>query len=111
PAAGVNDQPEFVVWQPSAITGASALVASEEIDVWKDYLAFHLIEHYAPVLPEAFTAEQQTADRESVAIAATNAALGHAVGQLYTRRYFPASAKAKAQAMVADLRSAYRARL
>ena len=52
---------------------------------------------------------QQTPDRSKDAIAATNAALGQAVGQLYTQRYFPPEAKAKAQAMVADLITAYRA--
>ena len=53
----------------------------------------------------------QMPERSQDAIAATNAALGQAVGQLYSERYFPASAKAKAQAMVADLIAAYRARI
>jgi putative endopeptidase len=52
-AAGIAGQPEFIVWQPSAVTGTSALVGSEDIDRWKDYLRFHLIEHYASVLPKA----------------------------------------------------------
>ena len=39
------------------------------------------------------------------------ARLGQAVGQLYTQRYFPPEAKAKAQAMVGDLIAAYRARI
>ena len=122
-AAGVAEQSEFIVWQPSAVTGTSALVGSEDIDLWKDYLRFHLIEHYSSVLPKAVAAEdfafygtilsgtQQTPDRSKAAIAATNAALGQAVGQLYTQRYFPPEAKAKAQAMVADLITAYRARI
>ena len=122
-AAGVAEQPEFVVWQPSAVTGTSALVASEGIDVWKDYLRFHLIEQYASVLPKAVNAEhfafygavlsgmQQRQERGQDAIAATNAALGQAVGELYTQRYFPPEAKARAQAMVADLIAAYRARI
>ena len=122
-SAGVAGQPEFIVWQPSALTGTSALVGSESIDLWKDYLRFHLIEHYASVLPKAVASEdfafygtilsgaQQTPDRSKAAITATNAALGQAVGQLYTQRYFPPEAKAKAQAMVADLITAYRARI
>ena len=91
--------------------------------LWKDYLRFHLIEHYASVLPKAVAAEdfafygtilsgtQQAPDRSKDAIAATNAALGQAVGQLYTQRYFPPEAKARAQAMVGDLIAAYRARI
>lgn len=122
-SAGVADQPEFIVWQPSAVTGTSALVGSENIDLWKDYLKFHLTEHYASVLPKAVAAEhfafygrllsgtQQMPDRRDDAIRATNAALGQAVGQLYTQRYFPPEAKAKAQAMVGDLITAYRARI
>jgi putative endopeptidase len=122
-AAGVARQPEFIVWQPSAVIGTSALVGSEGIDLWKGYLRFHLIEHYASVLPKVVAAEdfafygtilsgtQQMPDRGKVALAATNGALGQAVGQLYTQRYFPPEAKAKAQAMVADLITAYRARI
>jgi putative endopeptidase len=122
-AAGLAGQPEFIVWQPSAVVGASALVESEAVDVWKDYLRFHLIEHYALVLPSAVRAEyfnfygktiagaQQAPDRSDDAIAATNAALGQAVGQLYTQRYFSPEAKAAAQAMVGNLITAYRARI
>jgi putative endopeptidase len=54
---------------------------------------------------------EAAADRSKDAIAATNAALGQAVGQLYTQHYFPPEAKAKAQALVADLITAYRARI
>ncbi len=122
-AAGVDGQSEFIVWQPSAVTGTSALVGSEDIDLWKDYLRFHLIEHYGSVLPKAVAAEgfafygtilsgaHQAPGHSKAAIAATNAALGQAVGQLYVQRYFPPEAKAKAQAMVADLITAYRARI
>ena len=56
-------------------------------------------------------AEQGKSDREADAIAATNGALGLAVGQLYTQKYFPPEAKAKAQAMVRDLLAAYRERI
>ena len=122
-SAGVVGQSEFIVWQPSAVTGTSALVGSEDLDAWKDYLRFHLIEHYASVLSKAVAVEdfafygtilsgmQQMADRSNDAIRATNAALGQAVGQFYTQYYFPPEAKARAKAMVGDLISAYRARI
>ena len=44
------------MWQPSAVTGTAALVGSETVDLWKDYLRFHLIERYAAVLPKAVAA-------------------------------------------------------
>jgi len=125
-AAGLTGQSDFIVWQPTAVTGASALVDREGIDAWKEYLRFHLIEHYAGVLPKAVAAEdfafygtilsglsgaQKAPERQKAAIDATNGALGHAVGQLYTQRYFPPEAKSKAKAMVSDLTSAYRDRI
>ena len=120
-SAGVAGQSEFIVWQPSAVTGTSALAGSEGIELWKDYLRFHLIEHYASVLPKAVAAEDaafgtilgtpQVADRSKDAIAATNGALGQAVGQLYVQGYFPPEAKTRAQAMVGDLIAAYRTRI
>ncbi len=109
-SAGLAEPSDIIVWQPSAVIGVSTLVADEGIDAWKDYLRFHLIEHYSSVLPKAFAAEQIT-DRTKAAIAATNGALGQAVGQLYTQRHFLPESKAKAQAMVGDLIAAFRARI
>jgi predicted metalloendopeptidase len=50
-------------------------------------------------------------DRHKEAVAVTNGALGQAVGQLYTQRYFPPQVKVRAQAMVSDLINAYRGRI
>ncbi len=115
-AAGLADQSDFIVWQPTAVTGTSALVDRERIDAWKDYLRFHLVEHYAGVLPRAVAAERvafygTAPERRKAAMVATERALGQAVGQLYTQRYFPPEAKAKAKTMVADLIAAYRVRI
>jgi len=56
-AAGLGRAERFVVWQPSAVSGISALAASEPLDVWKDYLTFHAIQSRAAVLPAAFVSE------------------------------------------------------
>jgi predicted metalloendopeptidase len=122
-SAGLSEQENFIVWQPSAVTGVSALVRSETTDTWKDYLRFHELEHYASVLPKELADEHFAfygvvlskktgpSDRVKEAVAATDNALGQLVGQLYTQRYFPAESKAKAQVMVGDLITAYHARI
>jgi putative endopeptidase len=122
-AAGLGKAPRVVVWQPSAITGISALTASEPLDTWKAYLAYHAIQSRAGVLPGPFdresfafygpalTGAKQQRDRWKRAVAATNEALGFAVGRLYVARYFPPAEKARAQAMVRNLIAAFRARL
>ena len=40
--AGLSNVASFIVWQPEAFTGESALVASTPLETWKDLLAFHL---------------------------------------------------------------------
>ena len=122
-AAGLGDASQFVVWQPSAVTGLSALTASESLDTWKDYLTFHAIQSRAAFLPHLFGQEtfvfygvvlsgaQKPRDRWKRGVSATNSALGFAVGQLYTERYFPAAEKARAEAMVANLMAAFADRI
>ena len=122
-AAGLDTPARFVVWQPGAVTGISALTASEPLDTWKDYLTFHAIQSRAAVLPGAFGREsfaffgpvlsgaKQQRDRWKRGVAATNEALGFAIGRLYVRRWFPPAEKARAQAMVANLIAAFRDRI
>jgi putative endopeptidase len=108
-AAGLAGQDEFVVWQPSAVTGVAALAGSEPLAAWRDYLNYHLIRRSAGVLPEAF--REKTADRSQQAVAATTAALGQDIGRLYVAQYFPPQAKAAAREMAQNLKTAFRARL
>ncbi len=122
-AAGLGGAHEFVIWQPSAFTGIAALVGSEPIDTWKDFLAAHAIDHRSDVLPKAFgdeafafygtvlsgTPEQRARWKE--AVDATNDALGDAAGRMYVARYFPPQSKAQVQAMVRGLIAAFQARI
>ncbi len=115
--------PRFIVWHPGAVIGAAALVGSEPLAVWRDYLVFHTLNKYSGVLPKAFAAARfafygtalsgtpQQAVRWKRALAAANAAVPDAVGQVYVARYFPPASKAKAQAMVANIVRAFDARI
>ncbi len=122
-AAGLARQKEFVVWQPSALTGLSALTRSQPLETWKEYLRFHAIERNAAYLPRAFVEEDfafhgrvlsgtpQLRPRWKRAMADTNNALGEAVGKLYVQRYFPPAEKARAEAMVGNLLAAFTVRI
>lgn len=121
--AGLNQQSNFIVWQPTAFAGESALVASASLDTWKDWLAYHFIEAYAGVLPKAFADERfaffgktlsgtpQQRPRWQRGVAVVNGLLGDEVGKIYAQRYFPPQAKEEAQAMVANIIAAYRKRI
>jgi len=104
-AAGLAAQKELVAWQPTAVTGVAALVASQPLDAWKDYLRFHGLHDFADVLPRAF-AEEKLALRAAAeagpqpsrverALVATQLAMGDALGRMYAERYFPADQKAR----------------
>lgn len=122
-AAGLKDAPALIIWHPKAVPGLSALGATEPLNSWKDWLAFHAIERAASFLPKAFIDERfsfygkvlsgipELRPRWQRGMDYTSAALGEAVGKLYVNRYFPPEAKAKAQAMVGDLAKAFGQRI
>src|SRR5580692_10739626 len=121
--AGMSKQKSFIVWQPTAFAGESALVASQPLDTWKDWLAYHMIEDYAPFLSSNFADERfdffgktlsgapQQRQRWQRGIAIVNRELGDDVGQIYAQKYFPPESKAQAQAMVTNIIAAFRKRI
>jgi endothelin-converting enzyme/putative endopeptidase len=135
--AGLSQQTSFIVWQPTAFAGESALVASIPLETWKDWLAFHLIDTYAAVLPKAFAderfalfgkalsgkKEQPLRSQHGVSLINSpfdetgkstlegRGVLGFAVGQMYARRYFSAETRAQVQAMVANIIAAFGRRI
>ena len=118
-AAGLGAQPAFNVWQASAIAGESALTASEPLDVWKDYLRYIVLNHWARILPKSFAEERfdffgkvlsgapQMPDRWKRAVASANDAMGDGVGRMYVKRHFPPASKKSIQLMVAEIKAAF----
>ncbi|MGA8206169.1 MAG: M13 family metallopeptidase, partial [Woeseiaceae bacterium] len=122
-AARLGQQDRFDAYNAGAIIGLSALVASESLQAWKDWLVFHRINVYADVLPApiddahfAFnertlsgTPRQQS--REKRALKALDTYLGDAVGRAYVGKYFPASYKAQLSVIVDNIKEAFRKRV
>lgn len=123
-AAGLAKQQSFVAWQPGAVKGAAALVASQPLQAWKDYLRVRVIAQYADVLPRAFAEQapalrgvaipapgQPQSPRTQRATEATQSAMSDAIGRLYAERHFPAAHKARVQAIAANVMAAFARRL
>ena len=122
-AAQLGNQQDFIVWQPSAVTKTAALIASQPLEVWKDWLAFHRINQMTDVLPKAFdnahfafygseiNGQPQQRTRDKRALASLDAWLGDAVGKRYVDRYFPASSKADIDGMVTNIKAALEKRI
>ncbi len=122
-AAQLSGVKTFDAYHPGGITRLSALVASEPLDAWKDWLVFHQINSNTDVLPSKLdklhfvfydtklAGVEQQRPRAKRALSALNQYLGDALGKLYTDKYFPASSKARIERMVANIKAAFAKRI
>jgi predicted metalloendopeptidase len=117
---------EINVVTPSYFEGLQDILQETSVDVWKQYLRFHLIDAYAPLLPAAFVDAHfelhskelagipQQKPRWKRALEATSGAgagdfgvLGDVVGRLFVQRHFQPHAKQRMDQLVQNLLHAY----
>ena len=122
-AAGLGNAQKFDAYHFAAIPGLAALVGSEPLQTWKDWLTFHTLSEHASVLPQPFRdasfafngtvlqGTPQQRPRDALALNSTSNALQDAVGKAYVDKYFPASSKAQIGAMVDNLKAAFSRRV
>jgi predicted metalloendopeptidase len=122
-AAQLGQAPKFQAYNSLAVPRIAALVGSEPLENWKDWLAFHTLSQQANVLPKPFrdasfaffstalSGVPKQRERADLAMNATSSALQDAVGKAYVDRYFPASAKAQVQEMVENIKAAFARRV
>ncbi len=118
--AALEHQPRFVVFEPDAVQALGALFRQVPVERWRQYLTYHYLAGNADTLPKAFDEEafdfygrklhgrQQQQARWKRAVAAIDAGLGEAAGELYVQRYFPPASKAQMLELVENLRASYR---
>ena len=122
-AAQLGQAQKFDAYHSGAIPKLSALVASEPIQAWKDWLTFHALNQQANVLPKGFrdasfafngttlAGTPQQRPRDQLAMNAVSSALQGLVGKAYVDKYFPASARAEVQKMVEGIKEAFARRV
>ncbi len=122
-AAQLGSVQKFDAYHFASIPKLAALVGSEPLQNWKDWLAFHTLNQQANVLPKPFrdahfafygtelSGTPQQRPRDVLALNATSNALQDAVGKAYVDRYFPASSKAEIEKMVENLKAAFAKRV
>jgi putative endopeptidase len=111
---------EIVVRQPDYLSTFAELWRSENLDDWKNWARWRLIHARAGLLTGALVAEdfafygsaltgtEQIRERWKRGVSLVESMLGDAVGKLYVQQHFPPEAKARIDALVANLREAYR---
>ena len=114
-ALGAESIPAINVNQPSAIKGTAALVKSQPLAVWKDYLTVQTVSDASPYLSKKFvdlnfemygktlTGTPQIQERWKRGVDFVTAQLGEAVGALYVAKYFTPETKAHADQLVKNL--------
>jgi putative endopeptidase len=121
-AQGAPAFTEVNVRQPAYFAAVDSLLAREPVESWRAYLRYHAIDQAAGAMSSAFVNEafrfgarfsgaKEQQPRVKRCTNSTNGALGEAVGQEYVRRAFTPEARARAQGMVENLRTALRERI
>lgn len=120
---GVKHVDSVIVGQPEFYQALDKLIASTDMQTLKDYMTFHLIITFAPYLSTPFAdanfnfyakairGAQEQHPRWRRALDAEEGAIGEELGQLFVKAYFDATAKARYEQIVENVRNAYKARM
>ncbi|MBN8841862.1 MAG: M13 family metallopeptidase [Sphingomonadales bacterium] len=115
--AGIAPQKRIIVNENTAVRDIAALYAKTPLDTIKLWQQFHIADNAAPYLPKAFVDSRfeytkvlsgvgELRPRWKRGLTLVDGSLGELVGETYSKQYFPASAKAKMEALVANLKLA-----
>jgi putative endopeptidase len=111
---------EVVLRQPSFTSGVAGLLTEDNLESWKDWLAWQIIHDSAPYLTGDFvdanfdfygrtlTGTPEMRARWKRGVSLVEGVMGEAVGRIYVERHFPPTAKQSMDQLVANLIEAYR---
>ncbi len=111
-----------IVGQPEFYKALNSLLTTTPIEVWKNYLRFHLVRASAPYLDtetfnnyfvyrKSLTGTSQPRPRWKRVLDAEEQAIGEALGQIFVKEYFNETAKKRYSDLVENIREAYRERI
>ncbi|MFI5195994.1 MAG: M13 family metallopeptidase [Chitinophagales bacterium] len=120
---GVKYVKSVIVGQPEFYKALDKVITSADLQTLKDYMTFHLVTTFAAYLSKPYSdanfnfysktirgAEEQH-PRWRRALDAEEGAIGEELGQLFVKEYFNATAKARYEQIVENVRNAYKARI
>ena len=117
---GISQAPAVIISQPSYVKSFAATVNELPVDRWKPYLRASLLNGFAPYLSKPFVDAEfgfysqtlrgvrENQPRWKRGVNTINANLGEMLGKLYVDRHFTPQAKARMEALVENLRKAFR---
>ena len=110
------------VAEPEFVRRVGTLLRTAPLEQWRAYLRYHAVAESAPWLStpfvredfafrSRFTGAKELLPRWKRCLRETDGDLGEALGQAYVAKTFPPEAKARAQAVIDDIRAAFAERL
>jgi putative endopeptidase len=122
-AAGLAKIDRAIAVQNTAFPKLAKIFADTPVGTLKAWQAFHMVDEVAPMLSSQFAKTEwefrskflggakEQRPRWKRGVSAAEGAMGEAIGRTYVAEYFPPESKAKMEKLVADLRTAMRARI
>lgn len=116
----MNQVHELIVSTPSFFEETGKRMDVTSLDTLKSYLKWHAAKRWMPYLSKRFVESDfnfynktlrgipENRPRWKRAVGLVEMSLGEAVGKLYVERHFPPAAKARMDALVGNLMTAYR---
>ena len=119
---GVKGADSVIIGQPEYYKAAGEVLHTASIDTWKDYLRYRLADAFAPALPDAFgkadfdfnklfSGATERKPRWKRIISNEQGVMGELLGQIYVKKYFNDSAKARYTTLVENIRTALHHRI
>ena len=122
-ARNVPTVADFNMGQPAFFKEVSKMMTDVSLEGWKTYLRWMLVNNAAPRLSSAFVNEnfnfygktlqgtKELQPRWRRCVAATDGAVGEALGQEFVKKSFTPEAKARMDSLINNLFAAYKERL
>lgn len=116
----IEKVPAIVVTQPSFFQALGKAVDEVPLEDWRTYYRYKLLDAYAPDLPQRFvqlhfefhdrtvSGIQALKPRWKRGVDTIENAIGDLVGKTYVERYFTAAAKERMDALVGNLKAAFK---
>jgi putative endopeptidase len=120
---GIAEPKDMNVAQPLFVTEVGKMITEVNLDDWKTYLRWNLIDSTSEFLSSPFVNEdfrfndqiirgtKELRPRWKRVLSTIDSRMGEALGELYVAKAFSPDAKAKAQALVANLKASLHDRL
>ena len=120
---GIKNGDSIIVGQPEFLQTLNTLVSQKNLDAWKVYLRFALIDNFSDALSSTFDTEsfhfrstvmhgvKEQRPRWKRVLNVEEKDLGFLLGQLYVEKYFSVKTKKRYEKLVDDMMTAYSERI